>query len=1008
MPSKRFIHLLPAVTLLTAAFAAHADTLHLRNGTVMENCYIRDEGVRLRVWTDFDRVGTPDCVTIGRNEVAPGNDAIKIERDDASWDAHPDRADLTITNIEMSPKLAGLHGQVDYDQWGRPWITGAHSDKIPDLGEDAFLEPEKAIENLKLAYTPGEEITFTAHVRNIGFATAEPFDYEWLIDGQRVAQGACSAAVAEMDIVTFTHKWAWQNGRHTVTFRIVTDQPEIATINNTLTDALWALPYTYVVSNGRVGAWHGIRSAYGTFSFEDYYRWHLDIMNLAFEKSIYPASPDGIRARVRLDRIVYADQVRNGVPSVGGQPVPLTDADGIRCDAGGWTWNDSDEEIERSQWNLPTKQWCRSTEWSLPHELGHQLGLVDWYALDYQGGDTHLWPDNGAKIAHFMTHPETMMHWHGPQVFSEADAGYLNRTWNKPRGFFGDLYFGLPAECFLLVEDINGRPVPGAQIRIFQRGVVVDPNGTGGTDQGVQYFDVLEDGNFDYPVSADPVIVGQTDASGILRLPNRPAKEVRTLNGYHRVANPFGNINVVGGRALLLVEVSRTGSQPGYFYLEGHDFVVAWHRGQQDHYTSVLRTTFGSVDSPPAPLNVQVTPIDDRHVKLTWEAPPAVGDYKYTYLENPVGYRIYRRVGDDSENDRPWFAVGLVSPGTQEYVVDLAEKPEDLYWFGQYNRWGVTTVATNSRESELARPEQPLLRAPARTRDAEPVVEVFGVGPQTPVQITDGRTVCGTRVGNGAVRVTGLKTDGSYELRAVTPTVQGAPVTLLVDRAAEPPTVAPTGENGQFLVTVEPSAEVQLWWGNQGSPRGPLGGVTAGTDGHVVVASDPAAYRAGWVVRGFDGDNFDTLVYTDTWGQIDRMFNDGQPDPRLPADHFSYICDGYLQLDEPTRLVFEVENDDGARVFLNERLVIDNWGHGSMRAKQAEEVLGRGVHHIEVQYNELDGWAGLKFRYGAPGDPLTPNIPVRRCPLPTDRVELYVSQTDALGNASPAVPLRVP
>ena len=72
---------------------------------------------------------------------------------------------------------------------------------------------------------------------------------------------------------------------------------------------MWAFSYFYVVSSKRAEYWHQSRTACATFSFEDYYRWHIDMMNLLFENSKYPSAPEGIIARVRLDRIIYLDMV---------------------------------------------------------------------------------------------------------------------------------------------------------------------------------------------------------------------------------------------------------------------------------------------------------------------------------------------------------------------------------------------------------------------------------------------------------------------------------------------------------------------------------------------------------------------------------------------------------------------------------------------------------------------------------------------------------------------------
>jgi hypothetical protein len=680
-PDPVLVLLVLSAAFLSITKIAFADRLELKDGTVVENCFVRDEGTRVLVWESMADVGTSNWKIYPRSQVK----GYKIERDE-SWDAHPNLPDLSVTFIEMNPKLAGLHGRVNYDKFGRPSPGGG---SLSDLGELAFMEPEKVVEGLKFKYEPGEEITLSAHVKNLGFKTAEPFEYLWMIDDREIGRGRCDKSLKEMEEITFNLRWRWQEGLHHVTFKIITDQPEIATINNELTDPLWGWGFTFVVHKERVNAWHQNRTAYGTFSFEDFYRWHVEIMNRLFAASIFPSAPEGIRARVRLDRIVYADDVQKAVKD-------LTAPDGIRYDQGLWIW--FDDQDRNRKWKPPTKEWRNRTEWSLPHELGHQLGLTDWYALDDQGYESHVMPDNGDKVAHFMTHPITMMHWHGPHLFSEADAGYLNMTWDKPRGHYGDHYFAIPRENFLKIVDVNGFGVPGAKVEVFQRGVVVDPNGRPREDHGVRYFPVIEDGNFNHPVPKEPVIVGITDENGIIRLPNRPVKEVRTLNGFHRRPNPFGNIDVVGRRGLMLVRVTKY-DRPCYYWLEIYQFVVAWFRGHKDRFTILLKTPYGSEDSPLPPRNVRVTSVDKDHVRVTWSAPPV--PHEGQYLERAIGFRVYRRISSDGLNDRPWFPVATVGPETKEVVVDLREFPRDIYWFSKVNRFAVTTIGELGLESEL-------------------------------------------------------------------------------------------------------------------------------------------------------------------------------------------------------------------------------------------------------------------------------------------------------------------
>jgi len=659
-----------------------ADTLELTDGTVLNDCFVRDEGVRYLVWEKMADVGGPPRI-IPRSKVKQ----LKIQRGEA-WDAHPDLPDLSVTFIEMNPKRAGLHGHVNYDSFGRPVLGGAKA--LLDLGERNAMAPEEVAKNMKLKYEPGEEITLTAHVRNVGFKEAKPFKYVWLIDDNEAGKGDCEKSLKEMEETTFAQKYKWQDGFHTVTFRIQTDQPEIATANNVAKDPLWGWGYWFYVTNGRCDAWHKVRSAAGTFCWEDYYRWHVDLMNTLFEASVFPAAPEGIKARVRLDRVIYCDDLDAALKS------HEDPDDGLSYQQGTWIWRN--DEDKKKKWNDPDKNGRNQTEWSLPHELGHQLGLTDWYGLDYEGAKDHVWPDTGDKIAHFQTHPVTMMHWHGPHVWSEVDAGYLNMTWDKPRGHFGDFYFAIPAECFLQVEDVNGMGLPGATVEVFQRGTVVDPKGTPEEQQGVRFFPVIEDGNFGRPVSKAPVIVGKTDESGMLRLPNRPVKEVVTLNGYHRRPNPFGNINVVGNRGLMLVKLTKD-DRPTWYWLEVYNFNVAWFRGQKDKYVTVLRTPYGSVSSPLAPRNVKATAEGKEKVRVAWEAPEI--KHEQQYLQRVIGYRVYRRTGTMGLNDRPWFPVASLRPATRECLVELKEKPEDIEWYSRLDRFAVSSVGELGLESEL-------------------------------------------------------------------------------------------------------------------------------------------------------------------------------------------------------------------------------------------------------------------------------------------------------------------
>ncbi|MEW6745266.1 MAG: hypothetical protein AB1486_21140 [Planctomycetota bacterium] len=699
------------VLLVAFARPARADTVELVNGTRIEHCLARDEGLSVLVWES--RADFPDRPTrYARHEVRD----LRIERG-ASFDEHENLQDLSVTHIEITPKLAGLHGVYSYNETGAVRLqprtelgtVPGRIDKqkalaaIHDLGDRAYVAPEEVLGNVKLRYEPGEAVTLTAHIVNTGFATARPFDYVWHIDGTQVASGHITKPLAELERTQLTLPFKWQDGLHETTFKVIPGTSEIASFNDARTDALWGFAFFYVFSNRRVAYAHEHRNTLGSFSLEDYYQWHLDIMNDLFEASVYPSQPEAIKARVRLDRIIYLDEVTDEAVDA-----ELVGADGLGYHQGGWIWRDNDAD-RRGEWHEPFHNFFGCvTEWSLPHELGHQLGLVDLYNWDYHGRDAFFLP-SGQPVhsSHFFRHPEVMMHWHGPNPWSESTAAYLNRTFDKPRGIFGDYVFETPDETWLLVLDVNGRPIAGADVELFQRATWVDRDKPAVIDENVTWWPVIENGDFP-PAFVDmhPVIKGTTDTHGYLKLPNRPVQPVRTLNGYERRPNPFGNINVVGGRGLMLIKVENH-NRVETFWLELIDLNLTCIRGNPERHIEVLRTSGGSPDSPTPPVYPRLLTRDGRTFRLAWVIPQA-----RAVNERPHRFKIYRRVASEGLNFEPWELLAVL-PASQNRcdagtIDDVSPRPA-LWTEHRRISFGISTLNERGVESAIAELPAPRL-----------------------------------------------------------------------------------------------------------------------------------------------------------------------------------------------------------------------------------------------------------------------------------------------------------
>lgn len=102
------------------------------------------------------------------------------------------------------------------------------------------------------------------------------------------------------------------------------------------------------------------------------------------------------------------------------------------------------------------------------------------------------------------------------------------------------------------------------------------------------------------------------------------------------------------------------------------------------------------------------------------------------------------------------------------------------------------------------------------------------------------------------------------------------------------------------------------------------------------------------LVRNDSGLSFD-------WGNL-------SPDPALPVDGFSVKWTRPAQFQTGTYR-FKLAVDDGARVYVDNTLVIDEWRVGSLRTVSRDAPLSAGSHSLRVEMFEQTGQATLSFSY---------------------------------------------
>jgi hypothetical protein len=110
--------------------------------------------------------------------------------------------------------------------------------------------------------------------------------------------------------------------------------------------------------------------------------------------------------------------------------------------------------------------------------------------------------------------------------------------------------------------------------------------------------------------------------------------------------------------------------------------------------------------------------------------------------------------------------------------------------------------------------------------------------------------------------------------------------------------------------------------------------------------------------RKLDGDPVFVRNETD----IDHNWGTGSPGSGVPSDNFSARWTRRVEFEDGTYL-FRVRVDDGVRLRVGDKLVIDDWKDGSSRRLEAEYEVDEGKRWVEVEYYERSGGAEIEVTW---------------------------------------------
>ncbi len=89
--------------------------------------------------------------------------------------------------------------------------------------------------------------------------------------------------------------------------------------------------------------------------------------------------------------------------------------------------------------------------------------------------------------------------------------------------------------------------------------------------------------------------------------------------------------------------------------------------------------------------------------------------------------------------------------------------------------------------------------------------------------------------------------------------------------------------------------------------------------------------------------------------------------PRDKDDYFAFAYDGYINISKSGKYAFYTLSDDGSKLYINDKLVVNNDGRHPEKVKYGWVNLTSGSHKIRVEYFENTGSEVLYVSYKGPG-----------------------------------------
>lgn len=130
--------------------------------------------------------------------------------------------------------------------------------------------------------------------------------------------------------------------------------------------------------------------------------------------------------------------------------------------------------------------------------------------------------------------------------------------------------------------------------------------------------------------------------------------------------------------------------------------------------------------------------------------------------------------------------------------------------------------------------------------------------------------------------------------------------------------------------------------------------------------------KAGGGIRGdyYKGMNFESHVLTRMDPRINFSWGSGEPDPVVGADNFSVRWTGEVEAVFTETYTFYTNSDDGVRLWIDGRQLINNWtDHSNTENSGKIDLVAGNMYRVVMEMYENGGDAIAQLRWSSPSTP---------------------------------------